>query len=257
MGTPVSSNSPFDHNPILWSFTLFHMMQAASATPLILYTYYRSSCSARLRIALAHKHLPYTPVFVNLSAGSHHDTTYHALNPSGTVPTLISPAHNDLKIGQSIAALEFLEEAFPATPSLLPPAEDVAGRATVRQLVAIIAADTQPLTSRTVFARVEALGGDASKWARDAAVHGLGVYEAAVSKTAGRYSVGDEVTMADVVLVPAVWNAAIWGVDLGAFRTVRRIYENLMELGAFRGAHWREQGDCPDEVREGGRMDVV
>lgn len=222
-----------------------------------LHTYYRSSCSARLRIALAYKKLSYNPIFVCLSRGAQHSAEYKCLNSSGTVPTLTSHNHGDLAIGQSSAALEFLEEAFPSSPQLLPAREDLADRVAVRQLVAIIVADTQPLTNRVVFDRVKELGGDQTKWAQDATTRGFSAFEAAAAKTAGSYCVGDAVTLADVVIAPACWNAQIWGVELSNYPTIQRVYLNLMRLESFADSHWSKQQDCPESVKGTGKLDVV
>src|SRR5690242_7035917 len=113
------------------------------ATPAVtLHTYFRSSSSGRLRIALNLKAIPYSPVFVNLGTNEQKTPAYLALNPGGTVPLLV---HAGNSIGQSSAALEYLEEAFPDAPALLPPASDPAGRAFVRELVALVVADMQPV----------------------------------------------------------------------------------------------------------------
>lgn len=213
---------------------------------IVLYTYFRSSCSARLRIALLHKSLPFTSKYVNIKDNHHHETAYTSINPSVTVPTLLIPS-SDVAITQSLAALEYLDEAFPSTPSLLP--QDPAKRATARALAQIIAGDIQPPTNMRVLQRVSALGGDATEWVRDIAGKGLKAYEALASKSAGKFSVGDELTIADVCLVPAVWNAERYGVDLSGMPTVRRVYEEASKVPAVRGAHWKVQEDCPESLR--------
>lgn len=127
-----------------------------------LYSYFRSSCSARLRIALNLKDIPYDVVPVNLVRDEQLSEAHRALNPSATVPLLLfrRPERHGFRVGQSVAGLEFLDEVHPQTP-LLPPAGDAEARAVVRALVHIVAADTQPVTKLRVVRRVRALGGDA------------------------------------------------------------------------------------------------
>ncbi|PYH86063.1 Maleylacetoacetate isomerase [Aspergillus uvarum CBS 121591] len=225
-----------------------------------LYTYFRSSCSARLRIALHLKSLPYTPIPLNLLEGAQQSPENLARNPSGTVPTLlISPSPGSptadhtadpIKITQSLAALEYLDEAFPATYPLLP--RDPAKRALVRTLAQIIACDVQPVTNLRILKRVAPLGVDRAAWSRELIVDGLRAYETLIAGAgvSGRFSVGDEVTVADVCLVPAVWGAERVGVDVaGLFPVVARVVERLEGLEAVRRAHWARQGDTPAELR--------
>ncbi|RAK72023.1 maleylacetoacetate isomerase MaiA [Aspergillus fijiensis CBS 313.89] len=226
-----------------------------------LYTYFRSSCSARLRIALYLKSLPYTPVYLNLLDGAQRSPDNLARNPSGTVPTLLiapspgsAPAddhiQDTIKITQSLAALEYLDEAFPDTYPLLP--RDPAKRALARTLAQIIACDVQPVTNLKVLKRVAPLGVDRAEWSRGVIVDGLRAYETIIKEegVGGAYSVGDEVTVADVCLVPAVWGAERVGVDVaGAFPVVAGVVERLEGLDAVRWAHWARQGDTPADLR--------
>ncbi|KKY20237.1 putative maleylacetoacetate isomerase [Diplodia seriata] len=130
----------------------------SDASPsLHLHTYFRSSCSGRLRIALHLKQLPFTTTAVHLLKGEQSSAAYRALNPSGTVPTLthtLSP-NRTIAITQSTAALEYLDEAFPAAGPALFPKDDVERRAHVRTLVAIVACDTQPLTNSAPIKAVD------------------------------------------------------------------------------------------------------
>ncbi|KAK1764483.1 glutathione S-transferase [Phialemonium atrogriseum] len=215
-----------------------------------LYSYFRSSCSARLRIALNLKSIPYDLVPVNLVKDEHLSESHKALNPSKTVPLLIchKARGGDFKIGQSVAALEFLDEVHPQTP-LLPPATDPETRAVVRTLVNVICADIQPVTNMRVMRRVRALGGSAEDWNRELMTDGLAVCEAVMKDSAGRYSVGDEITMADACLMPAVWNAQRFGVDVKAFPTVMRVFENLEQHPAVVKAHYFSQPDTPKELQ--------
>ncbi|KAJ6440604.1 glutathione S-transferase [Purpureocillium lavendulum] len=225
-----------------------------------LYSYYRSSCSARLRIALNLKGIKYDLVPVNLLKDEQLSESHRALNPSATVPLLIvrgggSGADDDdqqtgVKIGQSIAALEFLEETHQQGPALLPPASDARGRAVVRSLAQIIAADTQPPTNLRIMRRVRAMGGSAEEWNKELMTEGLRAYEAVAREHAGKFSFGDTLTIADACLMPAVWNAERFGVDVkGLFPTVAKIAAVLEEEPAVKAAHYFRQPDTPDNLR--------
>lgn len=217
--------------------------------PYILHTNWRSTCSGRLRLALNIKNIPYDAVFVDTSKGEHLTQSYASLNPSRTVPCLQS--HDDVvRITQSLAAIEYLEEQETScVVKLLPPLSDVAGRAHVRTLAYLIAVDVQPLTSSRVLSRIKSLGGN--DWSEDIFVHGLRTYESHMSNAAGRYSYGDVVTLADVCLVPAVWKALMYNINVQeAFPAIWRVYQELSKLDAVQAAHWSNQPDCPPELRE-------
>lgn len=219
-----------------------------------LYTYFRSSCSARLRIALNYKSIPYTSIPINLLKDEQHSAPYNTtINPSSAVPSLIikpGPGTTDtVTITQSMAALEYLEEAFPDKPALLPPASDPTARAHVRTLASIIACDVQPVTNLRILKRVGALGVDRTAWSKDLIVEGLTAYEALASKTAGKFSVGDQLTVADLCLLPGVWGAERIGLGLDAYPTVKRIAEALEKEDSVKKGHWRTQEDTPEEFR--------
>lgn len=224
----------------------------AEPPKITLYTYFRSSCSARLRIALNLKSLSYTPVFVNLLKGEQCTPGHKAINPSGTVPALVLeyPNAQPITITQSLAALEYLDE-IPLSTScrLLPPMADPATRATVRTLCEIIACDVQPVTNLRILKKVAEVGVDRAEWSRGLIEEGFAAYESVVVRTAGRFSVGDVVTMADVCLVPAAWGAERVGVNLGLFPTVKRVVEELEREDAVKKAHWKGQDDTPVDLR--------
>ncbi|KAF7585463.1 hypothetical protein BBP40_010878 [Aspergillus hancockii] len=214
-----------------------------------LYTYFRSSSAARLRIALNLKSLPYTSIPVNLLKNEQFTPTNFALNPSGTVPTLVlERPDKKVTITQSLAALEYLEE-ITTSHALLPPVSDPEARAVVRSLSEIIACDVQPVTNLKILKRVAPLGFDREAWSKELIADGFRAYEAIIAQTAGAFSVGDGITMADVCLLPAVWGAQRSGVDLGEFPTIRRVAERLEGEEAVRRAHWTAQSDTPEEFR--------
>jgi len=218
-----------------------------------LYTYFRSSCSARLRIALALKSISYSSKPVNLLKGEQRLAEYSDINPSHSVPSLQPlsgpDANADVLITQSIAALEYLEERYPDSAPLLPPTSSPADRAYVRSLVGVIACDLQPVTNLRILTRVDGLGGSKAEWAKELMGDGLAAYERLVAARAGRFSLGDAISLADVCLIPAVWGAMRFKVDMTAFPVVTRIFEEMSGLDAVKQAHWKNQLDTPEELR--------
>ncbi|KAL4908970.1 hypothetical protein BDW74DRAFT_75607 [Aspergillus multicolor] len=226
-------------------------MSTSTEPKVTLYTYFRSSCSARLRIALALKSIPFTSIPINLLKNEQSSTQNTTVNPSATVPTLIieSPNQHPITITQSLAALEYLDEAFPSRPSLLPPVSEPAQRALVRTLASIIACDVQPVTNLRILQRVAPFGVDRAAWSKHLIEAGFAAYETIAKNSAGKFSVGDTITLADVCLIPAVWGAERVGVDLGRYPTIKRIAEALEGEKAVKEGHWRTQVDTPEEFR--------
>ncbi|CAK7209663.1 hypothetical protein SBRCBS47491_000518 [Sporothrix bragantina] len=224
---------------------------------LTLYGYYKSSCTTRLRIALALKNIEHKTVYIDFFNKEHRGDAYTAINPNQSLPTLAADegdGKGPVYITQSVAALEYLEEAFPDNGIRLLPS-NAADRARVRSLVEIVVADLQP---RQAAQTLEKLGNDLGanqdqkvKWAYDWCIKELRAYEKQVTATAspGKYSVGDTVTLADVCLVPGIQNAVErWGVDLEKdFPALAKIYDNLKALPEVQGAHWAKQPDAPKE----------
>ncbi|RDW81175.1 maleylacetoacetate isomerase MaiA [Aspergillus mulundensis] len=226
-------------------------MTTGSEPKVTLYTYFRSSCSARLRIALALKSIPYISIPINLLKNEQSSTQNTAVNPSATVPTLVIeyPSQPSIIITQSLAALEYLDEAFPSRSSLLPPVSEPAQRALVRTLASIIACDVQPVTNLRILQRVAPFGVDRAAWSKDLIEAGFAAYETIAKESAGKFSVGDIITLADVCLVPAVWGAERVGVDLGEYPTIKRVAEALEREKVVKEGHWRTQLDTPEEFR--------
>lgn len=224
---------------------------AAGPAEITLHTYFRSSCSARLRIAFNLKAITYRSVYVDLLKDEHHSLDYHAFNPSGQVPsmTLHGPERDQI-LTQSVAMLEYLEEAFPGRVPLLPPMSDPIGRARVRALVDIIACDIQPVTNLRILKQVESVGKSRQEWAHDLVIEGLNAYEAHIVHNGTRFSCGDSITLADVCLVPAVWSALRFEVDLNAFPHIKRVYDEMSKEQAVKVAHWQNQPDTPIDLRE-------
>lgn len=216
-----------------------------------LFTYYRSSCSARVRIAAHIKGIDMQYSFIHLLKNDQNSQEYGVVNPSHSVPTLIvgEDGSEDIVIRQSIAILEYLEEIAPDSTPLLPPLSDPSARAKVRELVNIVACDIQPVTNLRIIQRIKAAEMDGSQWQKHFMTSGLQAYENVASKYSGRYSVGDTVTMADVVLAPAIDNAVRFGVDLEQMPTIKKIVSEYNKVEAFQKGHWTKQPDTPDEFK--------
>lgn len=211
-----------------------------------LYSYFRSSAAYRVRIALNLKGLDYETVPVHLmkDGGQQHSASYKAMNPTELVPTLLDGEH---ALGQSIAILEYLEETHPQPP-LLP--ADAVGRARVRAIAQTIACDIHPLNNLRVLKylkntlSVEDAARD--EWYRHWVGIGLASVEAMLAGDAatGRYCHGDQPGMADILLVPQVFNARRFDCDLSAMPTITRIAEACSELDAFARAAPARQPDA-------------
>ena len=219
----------------------------------VLYSYWRSSASYRVRIALNLKGLDYEIHPVNLLKDEHHSEWYRAINAQGLVPTLIDdiPDPNTgspVLVTQSLAIIDYLEEAYPRA-ILLPDrsAVDWAGRAHVRQMAQIIACDVHPLQNPRVLREMKgrgcSLNDDAWRchWIDD----GFAAYEKLAKRYSGNFSFGDKPTLADCCLIPQVYNAARFGCYLSPYPNIQRIYDNCMQLEAFQKAAPENQPDAP------------
>ena len=207
-----------------------------------LYTYFRSSCSARVRIALNWKNIEYSPKFVNLL--HHEQNAPDFINPNHRVPVLVLP-DGTTTITQSIAILEYLEEMHPEKP-LLP--KDALLRAQVREIVNLISCDIQPIQNLGVLRTFPQH--ERNAWGQKWVERGFDALEVMLAKTAGEYCVGDQVTLADVCLVPQVVNAMRFNVDITKYPMISAIYANLVKLDAFEQAAWYNQPDCPQDLRK-------
>jgi len=203
---------------------------------IVLYSYFRSSCSWRVRLALQLKGLKYEYKAINLLKSEQTTEEYTTFNPLQSVPTLFIDDH---KLCQSVAIIEYLEETRP-TVSLLP--KDPYKKALVRQIVQSIASDIQPVQNLRVLKKV---GEDKkAEWAKYWIEYGLKGVEKTLSSTAGTYCVDDEISMADICLVPQVYNAIRYNVDMSQFPIISRINETLGKLPEFQMSHPDAQPDA-------------
>jgi maleylpyruvate isomerase len=196
------------------------------------YTYYRSSAAYRVRIALNLKGLAAEEHYVHLRKGEQRDEAFLKLNPQGLLPALID---GETVISQSLAIIEYLEETRPE-PALLPP--DAPGRARVRQLALAVACDIHPIDNLRVLGYLGSeLGADEAakaKWYRHWIVEGLGAIERLLADDAtGEFCHGDRPGLADICLIPQLYNARRFETDLSPFPTVARIETACLKLDAF------------------------
>lgn len=211
-----------------------------------LFTYYRSSASYRVRIALGLKGLEAEQVPVNLAAGEQLSVEYAAINPQRLVPALATD--DGALLSQSLAIMEWLDETYPDKPRLLP--ADAAGRARVRAIAQSIACEMAPLNNLRVLKHLTgALGlGEEQKlaWYRHWIAIGFDAVEGMLREQAtGRFCHGDAPTLADCCLVPQVYNAQRFDCDLRAYPLITRIATACEGLPAFAAAHPSRQPDAP------------
>ncbi len=209
-----------------------------------LYGYWRSSASYRVRIALGLKGLAYEQVAINLAQGAQASVGFKLLNPQGFVPYLIDDTAG---LNQSLAIIEYLDEVHP-TPPLLP--TEPLGRARVRAAALAIACDIHPLNNLRVLKYLKAEMAQPQEaidtWYRHWVEEGFGPLEELAEGASGAYLFGDAPTLADVCLVPQMWNARRLQADIARFPKLVAIDARLNALPAVRAASPEAQ---PDAVR--------
>jgi maleylacetoacetate isomerase len=213
-----------------------------------LYSYWRSSAAYRTRIALNLKGLQYEISTVSLvnDGGEQHTSAYHDVNPQELIPTLVD---GERVIRQSIAIIEYLDEMYPLTAPLLPP--EPRSRARVRALALAVACDIHPLNNTRVLKYLEHELGvpqvERERWIRHWITLGLSAIEELVANdvVAAKFCHGDSPTLADVLLVPQMYNARRWGLDLSTFPALQRVEATCLKLDAFDRARPEVQPDAP------------
>jgi len=208
-----------------------------------LYTYWRSSCSYRVRIALGVKGVAHRSVPVNLLRREQTQAEHVARSPLGFVPALVVDGR---VLVESVAIVELLEELHPE-PALYP--RDPLDRADVRALVEVVNAGTQPLQNLVVLDRVSADKAARDAWSQHFIARGLGGLERLMERNEARgvrgpYAYGASLTAADVFLVPQVYNARRFGVDLSAFPRVAAADAAARALEAVAAAAPEKQPDA-------------
>lgn len=216
-----------------------------------LYTYWRSSSSYRVRFALAAKKLAYEAIFVNLLEGEHQKDAHRARSPTGYVPCLVVDGR---PIVESVAIIELLDDLFPDRP-LYP--RDPWQRAHVRTLVEVVNSGIQPLQNLSVLHHLEkehAVDAAARKaWIVHFIARGLASFERVLGlheqqgAPQGRYCYGDTLTAADVFLVPQMYNAQRYGVDLAPYPRTVAAAEAALTTEAAQAALPEAQPDAPQK----------
>ena len=210
-----------------------------------LYSYFRSSSSYRVRIALNLKGLEYQirPVHLLRQGGEQFTESFKKLNPGCRIPVLVHNSHN---ISQSTAIIEYLEEKFPE-PALYPKAP--LERAKVRQLCEIINSDIQPLQNLSLLKKLvkEYSLSEEQKlnWIRHWIKLGFQSFETLIGQERGSFSLYHEPCAVDCFLIPQVYNALRFKVDLSEFPKIQKAHKQAEKLSAFKKAHPDNQPDTP------------
>ncbi|MBP7580594.1 MAG: maleylacetoacetate isomerase [Vogesella sp.] len=209
----------------------------------VLYGYFRSSAAYRVRIALNLKGLAYRQVPVSLVKAEQRSADFLALNPQGLVPAL---QDGDVLLTQSLAICEYLDEAYPDTVQLLP--DDPAQRARVRAVAQAIACDIHPVNNLRIlnYLKIELGLEEATRnaWYRHWVQEGFAALEQQLAASAGQYCFGDSITLADVCLLPQVFNAQRFNVDMAPYPRLAAIADALAEVPTFADAHPSRQPDA-------------
>lgn len=201
----------------------------------VLYDYFRSSASYRVRIALNLKGVEYEQRSINLASGAQKDSAFRRLNPQGLVPILEIDGH---RLTQSLAIIVYLDQKFPEPP-LMP--ADLADSAHVRALAMAVACDIHPLNNLRVLKYLRGPLGISEEakdeWYRHWVTEGLAALEEMARPHAGAFLFGDAPTIADICLVPQLYNARRFSVPLTDYPTLRRADETASAHAAFAAAH--------------------
>lgn len=209
---------------------------------LTLHSAWRATAPYRVRIGLALKGVDYDYAALDLLAGDQRGAAYRAVNPQGLAPALdLGDGH---VLTQSLAILEWLDETRP-TPPILP--RSALDRATVRAMANIIACDIHPLNNTRVGARLKAMGvadGAVTDWIQGWITEGFDALEPLVARHAGLFAFGDSPTIADCCIVPQVYSATRFKLDLTSWPTIAGVAERTAMHPAFAAAHPSRQPDA-------------
>ncbi|XP_024026253.1 glutathione S-transferase zeta class [Morus notabilis] len=210
-----------------------------------LYSYWRSSCSFRVRIALSLKGLKYEYRAVNIVKGEQRNPEFLKLNPIGFVPVLLD---GDMVLADSFAILLYLDEKYPQRP-LLP--TDLRRKAINLQVANIVSSSIQPLQNLETLKSIEEKAGpqEALDWIRSHIGKGYEALEKLLKDYAGRYATGDEVFLADLFLAPQIYSSLKrFNIDMANFPLLSRLNEAYSQLPAFQDAMPEKQPDNPSST---------
>ncbi len=212
-----------------------------------LYSYWRSTAAYRVRLALNIKQISYSQRAVHLvkDGGQQNEPEYRAINPQGLVPSIV---HGDVKISQSLAILEYLEEKYPQKVPLLP--NNLEQRALARQLSQIIASDLHPLNNLRVLQylsnSLKISETERTKWYHHWLALGFDAFSEILAENnfSGPYCLGGELSMADVCLIPQIYNAERFGFSMEAYPRLVEINQACLKLERFKDAIPENQPDA-------------
>jgi len=209
----------------------------------ILYGYFRSSCSYRVRMALNYKNIDFEYRAVNLKDGSEQlQDDFISLNPRGEVPYF---SHGGIGLSQSMAIIQYIDRLWSKSP--LFPKNDV-DYCKCMELCEMINTGIQPIQNLAVIKYVintfDRTSDERVHWSKHWIEKGFQALEAKLSDCAGTYSVGDEISACDLFLVPQVYNALRFKIDMGQFPIINRVYTNCMKLDWVEASAPENQPDC-------------
>ena len=214
----------------------------------ILYSYYRSSSAYRVRIALQLKDFEFEFRAVHLvkDGGEQKKSDFVNLNPMAQVPFFV---HEKAQIAQSMAIIEYIDRVWESHPKLIP--DDPVQAARVRELCEIVNSGIQPLQNLSVLMELKSsFNADEEKraeWSKYWIRNGLIALDKNLSLTMGKHAVGDTPTAADVFIVPQIYNANRFGVDMSEFPNVSFVVKSALNIDAFQKAHPSMQPDAPEK----------
>ena len=197
----------------------------------------------RIALNLAGLEVEQVPIHLVKNGGEQHSQDYKKLNPLCQVPTL---EMDGLLLTQSVAIMEYIHDIHPEA-QILP--EDPAMKAKVRMITEMICSGIQPIQNLSVMQKHSGDQAERMAWSKYWITTGFRALEAVLEKTAGECCVGDKVTMADCCIVPQVFNAARFSVDMSQFPIIQKLNESLSSRPEFMAAHPTQQPDCPQELK--------
>lgn len=209
---------------------------------ILLFSYFRSSSSWRVRTILNLKKIKHKLITVHLLKDEQKSEYYKKYNPSGYLPCLYIQKNN---LSESMAISEFLEEQFPNSFPLLP--KNCFKRAKIRQICEIVNSGIQPLQNLCVIRDIEKMyKGDKIEWGKKWNVRGLKIIDGILKESKGKYCVGDDISLADCFLVPQFKGAVDrFGLDPEEFPNINEVFKNLNEIPEFVEAYPENQPDWP------------
>ena len=213
-----------------------------------LWSYWRSSCTYRVRIALGLKQLPFEYAAIHLlrDGGQQHQADFGSVNPQRQVPVLdVDEDGKSVRLVQSMAIIEYLDERYPEPP-LLP--QSFAQRAQVRALAELVNSGIQPLQNTSTLEELKKRNVEWEPWARTFVSKGLAALEELARPHAGAFLFGNSVTLADVFLVPQLYNARRLSVPYADFPTLTRAEKSCLAIPAFQNARPEAQPDAEPPV---------